>query len=110
MQRIHNLWQGDIMIMETGYCTGPFGGSEDDQVHYVREVFQVLENHLTSVSWFMGIMWYVYASSHAKIFCENFFGLHRNENWEEKPAWAAFVDEVNRFTATGKRLGIQYHY
>jgi len=110
VERIHNLWQGDIMIMETGFCTGPFKGSPNDQAQHVKQVFSALENHMRSVPWFSGIMWYVYASSHAKIFCENYFGLHKNENMEEKPAWAAFVDEVNRFSTTGKKLGIMYHY
>jgi hypothetical protein len=110
LERIHSLWHGDVMIMETGFCTGLFGGSENDQACHVRSVFRRLDNHIRNVPWFSGIMWYEYASRHAKIPCENYFGLHKYNGFDAKPAWTAFVKEVNRYRTTGKILGITYHY
>jgi hypothetical protein len=110
LERIHSLWPGDVMIMETGSCTGLFGGSESDQAHYVRHLFQNLDKYIKDVPWFSGIMWYEYASRHAKIPCENYFGLHKFDGFDAKPAWTAFVDEVNRFSDSGRILGITYHY
>lgn len=110
LERIRSLWHGDVMIMETGSCTGLFRGHENDQARHVRNVFRNLDNHIRDVSWFSGIMWYEYASSHAKIPCENYFGLHKSNGFDSKPAWNVFVNEVNRYRTTGKILGISYHY
>lgn len=104
----HDLWEGDVMILETGYCTGLFGGSEADQADHVKLVFQHLEDYISNVPWFVGIVWYVFKSSHSGLPCENFFGLHKHEGFEEKPAWGVFVDMVRRYSGYGKILGITY--
>ena len=110
LERYHDLWGKDVMIMETGFCTGILGRSEADQANHVKEVFQVLDNYIKEVPWFKGIMWYVYSSSHSGLPCERYFGLHLRNGQKEKPAWAEFVENVNRYKKYGKILGITYHY
>jgi hypothetical protein len=104
------LWGGDVMIMETGFCTGIFGRSEADQANYVNQVFRYLDNYIKDAPWFRGIAWYVYRSSYAGIPCENFFGLHKNDGFIEKPAWREFTDKVQQYNQSGKIISITYHY
>jgi hypothetical protein len=104
------LWGGDVMIMETGFCTDAFGRSEVDQANYVRQVFESLDKYFFKVPWFRGIVWYVYRSSHEGVPCENFFGLHRNDGSSEKPAWREFTEKLKQYNQSGKILGITYHY
>ena len=108
LEHFHDLWEGDVMILETGYCTGLFRGSEADQADHVREVFRHLEDYVLNVPWFAGIVWYVFKSSHSGLPCENFFGLHKHEGFEEKPAWGEFVDQVRQCGESGKILSITY--
>jgi hypothetical protein len=110
VMRYRKLWGGDVMIMETGFCTGLFGRSEADQANYVRQVFERLDNYICKVPWFRGIVWYVFRSSHAGIPCENYFGLHRDDGFTEKTAWREFTEKVKKYNQYGKILGITYHY
>jgi hypothetical protein len=105
----HDLWDGDIMIMETGYCTGKTH-INSNQAEYVENVFRSLDHPFKNVPWFRGIMWYEYHSSHSKIPCENFFGLHYGDGVSEKPAWGEFVKNIERYKKYNKILGITYHY
>ena len=105
----HELWGWDVMITETGYCTGIFGRSEADQANYVKQVFQSLDNYIKKVPWFLGIIWYVYKSSHSGIPCEKYFGLHKADGLTEKPAWREFTDQVNLYNKYNKILGVTYH-
>jgi hypothetical protein len=110
LKRYHDLWEGDVMIMETGFCTGIFDRTDADQANHIKEVFQNLEKHIKSSSWFKGIAWYEYKSKHSGLPCEEFFGLHRSDGIEEKPAWNEFVKNVKRYREYNKILGMTYHY
>ncbi|UCE75460.1 MAG: hypothetical protein JSV56_07100 [Methanomassiliicoccales archaeon] len=109
LERYHDLWEGDVIIMETGYCTGILGRSEARQAHHVKQVFQALDNHIKNVDWFLGIVWYVFESDHSGIPCEEHFGLHRREDFHEKKAWEKFAENVKRYNRYDKVLGITYH-
>ncbi|UCG70056.1 MAG: hypothetical protein JSV09_03300 [Thermoplasmata archaeon] len=109
LKRYHVLWGGDVMIMETGFCTGILGRSEAHQANHVKQVFNYLDNYIKNIPWFTGIMWYVYKSSHLGIPCENSFGLHKNDGFEEKQAWKEFEDCMKRYNQFGKILGLTYH-
>lgn len=108
LKRYHDLWKGDVMIMETGFCTGIFGRSEGDSANYIAQVFKSLDNHLKNAPWFKGIVWYVFRSSDSGIPCENFFGLHRHDGFAEKPAWIEFIEKVNQYNKYDKVLGVTY--
>jgi hypothetical protein len=110
VMRYHKLWDGDVMIMETGFCTGIFGRSNADQANYVRQVFESLDSYIKDAPWFRGIAWYVYSSSHAGMPCENYFGLHKNDEVTGKPAWKLFTEKTEQYKQYGKILGITYHY
>lgn len=110
LELYHDLWEGDVMIMETGFCTGIFGRSEADQANYVKQVFKYLKNHLKNTPWFRGIVWYEYNSRYSGLPCEKFFGLHKYDGLEEMPAWRELVEKVKKFKRYDKILGITYHY
>lgn len=107
------LWGGDVMIMETGYCTSiagfdnPIGRAA--QVGYVQTLFTALGPFIQSAPWFRGIMFYEYHSMNSGLPCENFFGLHEADGLTEKPAWAEFTKQVQQYNPSGKWLGIMYH-
>jgi hypothetical protein len=104
-----DLWKGDIMIMETGYCTSA-KRTEADQVEHVKMVFQSLDPYIKNVPWFKGLIWYEYHSSHSKIPCESFFGLHKKDGVKEKLAWGEFVKCVEKYRSYNKIFGVAYHY
>jgi hypothetical protein len=97
------------MIMETGYCTS-VKRTEVDQVDYVNKVFRSLDQYIKNAPWFKGIMWYEYHSSHSKIPCESFFGLHEHDGIKEKLAWREFVKNVEKYQKYNKIFGVTYHY
>lgn len=110
LNRYHELWEGDIIITETGFCTGILGRSEVHQAHHVKEAFQSLDDNIRNIPWFRGIMWYEYDSKHSGFPCENSFGLHKENGFEEKPAWEEFVKMMIKYKRCDKILGITYHY
>jgi hypothetical protein len=109
LKRYHELWGGEVMITETGFCTGILRRSEGDQANYVKQTFNYLDDFIKKVPWFAGMVWYVYKSSHAGIPCENSFGLHKNDGFEEKQAWKEFECCMKQYNQFGKILGITYH-
>jgi hypothetical protein len=104
----HDLWKGDIMIMETGYCTGA-KRTEADQAEHVKMVFRSLDQYIKFVPWFKGLIWYEYHSNHSKIPCESFFGLHYQDGMKEKLAWGEFVRNVEKYRKYNKIFGVAYH-
>ncbi|UCF07163.1 MAG: hypothetical protein JSW28_05770 [Thermoplasmata archaeon] len=110
LERYHGLWGGDVMIMETGFCTGFLGGSEADQASYVHQVFDSLDHHIRHVPWFRGAVWYKFKSKDAGLPCEGFFGLRRGDGSEEKEAWGKFVERIGQYNRYNKILGIMYHW
>jgi hypothetical protein len=102
LEYYHDLWGGDVMIMETGYCTG-FLRSEVQQAQYVKNVFNSLDGFIRNTPWFKGIMWYEFHSKHSGFPCEEFFGLHEK-------AWKEFVQNAKRYEPYNKMIGITYHY
>ena len=109
LKRYHELWEGDVMIMETGFCTGILGRNKAHQANHVKQVFNSIDDYIKNIPWFAGIVWYVYKSSHSGIPCENFFGLHKNDGFEEKQAWKEFEDCIKQYRQFGKILGLTYH-
>jgi hypothetical protein len=109
LEFFHELWEGDVMIMETGYCTND-NKTQADQAEYVEKVFLALDQYIKNEPWFKGIMWYEYHSSHMKIPCENFFGLHDRDGVKEKLAWGELVENVKKYQKYNKILGVTYHY
>lgn len=105
----HELWEGEVMIMETGYCTSE-KRTEVDQAEHVNLVFRSLDQYIKNAPWFKGVMWYEYHSSHSKIPCENFFGLHDRDGVKEKQAWGEFVKNVEKYQKYNKIFGVTYHY
>jgi hypothetical protein len=109
LRYFRKLWRGDIMIMETGYCTG-ITRSEAQQAQYVKNVFESLDGHMKDVSWFNGIMWYEYHSKHSGLPCEEYFGLHKKDGQTEKLAWKEFVRYAEKYAKYNKIIGLTYHY
>jgi hypothetical protein len=113
----HDLWHGDMMIMETGFCTSPITDSLDDhetnecQRRFVNSVFSTMGEYIKNCSWFKGIIWYEYHSKHDFEICEDYFGLHYigGLKEDEKPAWHDFVKLTKEYNQFNKILGIQYH-
>jgi hypothetical protein len=113
----HELWLGDMMIMETGFCTAPIGDTseinttKECQRKFVNRVFYHMDEHIENCSWFKGIIWYEYHSKHDFEICEDYFGLHYIGGLEEdkKPAWDDFVSLIEEHNQFNKILGIQYH-
>jgi hypothetical protein len=110
LDKYHEIWGKDIMIMETGYCTGSFGHTNESQANHVNEVFKSLDNHIRNSDWFLGLIWYEYVSRHEGIPCENFFGLHNVDGITEKPAWEKFKENVEHYKHYNKVFGTTYHY
>jgi hypothetical protein len=106
----HDLWGKDIMIMETGYCTGSLGHTNETQATHVNEVFQSLDQHIRNSDWFLGLIWYEYVSKHEGIPCEEFFGLHEGDGITGKPAWDKFKENVDNYKQHNKIFGTTYHY
>jgi hypothetical protein len=106
----HDLWEKDIMIMETGYCTGSLGHTPETQASHVEKVFQSLNQHIRESHWFLGMIWYEYVSKHEGIPCEEFFGLHENDGTSAKPAWEKFTQMVDHYKQYNKIFGTTYHY
>jgi arabinogalactan endo-1,4-beta-galactosidase len=108
--RYHNIWGGDIMIMETGYCLDSFGHTPEGQGQYVHEVFDAIKNHCNGSPWFKGMFWYEFDSKHSGLPCEEYFGLHIRDGQYEHPAWEIFGEKVSEFKKFNKIFGITYHY
>ena len=108
----HKLWSGDILIMETGFCTYPDNGSlHESQCDFMKSVFSSLDALIKKASWFKGVMWYEYSSKHWGFPCEDYFGLHYIDGLEEhkKLAWNEFLNLLRNYDASGKIFGVQYH-
>ncbi len=110
LSRYHDLWGGEIMIMETGYCLGALDHTPLGQEAHVEEVFDSIKNHCQNSSWFSGMFWYEYNSKHWGLPCEEFFGLHKGNGIIPKPAWERFFQKIMEFKQYNKILGITYHY
>jgi hypothetical protein len=114
----HDLWRGDVMIMETGFCTNPIGelldigATNGCQANFVNSVFSCMGDHIKNSQWFKGIIWYEYYSKHDIELCEEYFGLHYigGLDGDKKPAWDDFVNLIGQYNKFNKILGIQYHY
>jgi len=106
----HDLWEKDIMIMETGYCTGSLGHTPETQASHVDEVFRCLDRNIRESDWFLGMIWYEYVSKHEGIPCEEFFGLHESDGTTSKPAWEKFKEKVDHYKQYNKIFGTTYHY
>jgi hypothetical protein len=106
----HDLWGGDVMIMETGYCLESLGHTPRGQGEHVEKVFEAIRAHASGSPWFSGMFWYEYRSKHEGLPCEEFFGLHTNNGIIEKPAWEEFSKKVMEFNQYNKIFGITYHY
>lgn len=110
IERYYELWRKDILIMETGYCTGTIGHSNKTQTDHMNEVFKSLDNHIRNSDWFMGMVWYEYVSKQKGIPCEEFFGLHEPDGITSKPAWDKFKENVENYKQYNKIFGTTYHY
>lgn len=110
LTRYHDIWGGDIMIMETGYCLDSFDHTPEGQKKYVNEVFNSIRAHTAGSPWFAGMFWYEFHSKHQGLPCEEFFGLHGRDGLSEKPAWENFKERVYEFKRFKKIFGITYHY
>jgi hypothetical protein len=110
LARYHDLWGGEIMIMETGYCLGAWGHTPEGQMEHVEDVFAAVKNHSQNSPWFAGLFWYEYHSKHHGLPCEEFFGLHKSNGIIPKPAWEKFNEKVMEFKQYNKKFGITYHY
>ncbi|MBI4362592.1 MAG: hypothetical protein HY558_05400 [Euryarchaeota archaeon] len=104
---VYSRWQGNVMIMETGFPTA-WPHTEADQQNYVNQVFTTMKNHLSTKSWFRGIVFYEYLDEPGWLQTEATFGLTRSDGISEKPAWDTFTAQISA-TANGKMVGVAYH-
>lgn len=89
----HNIWGGNMLMGETGFCTFS-ARSYADQSNYVVQTYSTLSPAFQAANpWFKGTLFY--ESSDAKsgtLNCEENFGLLKSDHATEKTAWATFVN------------------
>jgi len=88
----YSFWQGNMLMSETGFCT--IGArTYEHQANYLVETYSTMNSFQARNPWYKGTL--IYESSDAKTGtwnCEENFGLLKDDEVTEKPAWRAFVD------------------
>lgn len=104
-QWAHSIWQGNMLMTETGFCTFGLRTSEH-QANYLVETYTTMNSFQARNPWYKGTL--LYESSDAGIAwpwewwetpiqkCEKTFGLLYTDEIAEKPAWDTFAD-YNRY-------------
>lgn len=101
-QWAHSIWQGNMLMSETGFCTfGP--RTNEHQANYLVETYTTMNSFQARNPWYKGTL--IYESSDAGVpqwwetpiqMCEKTFGLLYTDEITEKPAWDTFAD-YNRY-------------